>query len=220
MSQRVTRAALFDLDGTLLDTLEDLADAGNTVLAAMGFPTHPTDAYRYLVGEGVEMLGRRALPPEQTDGDLLQRFVVEMRRVYAERSTAKTRPYEGVPAMLDRLTRQGIPLAILSNKPDDSTQELARALLPSWRFEVVRGARSDVPRKPDPTAALQIACRLGVAPEDFLYLGDSGTDMRTATAAGMFAVGALWGFRDEQELRENGADALARHPSEVGDLPG
>jgi phosphoglycolate phosphatase len=208
-------AALFDLDGTLLNTLEDLADAGNAVLADMGFPLHPTDAYRYLVGDGVEVLGRRALPAEQVHDESLRHFVSEMRRVYAQCSTNKTRPYDGVPEMLDRFTEKGLPIAILSNKPDDSTKELVEALLPGRPFEVVQGARADVPRKPDPAAALQIAQRLGVPPADFLYLGDTGTDMRTASAAGMFAVGALWGFRDEKELREGGAQTLVKHPSDV-----
>jgi phosphoglycolate phosphatase len=207
------KAVLFDLDGTLLNTLDDLADSCNAVLAEMGLPVHATDAYRYFVGDGVEMLARRVLPEGRRMEADVRAFVPRMREVYAQRETLKTRPYDGVPELLDELARRGLPFAVLSNKPDESTRSIVGKLLNPWRFAFVRGALPGVPKKPDPAAALEIARTLGIAPDSFLYLGDTGTDMRTATAAGMYPVGALWGFRDKRELVEGGAAVVIEHPT-------
>jgi len=217
-SKMTYRAVLFDLDGTLLDTLEDLADAMNAVLTAEGLPTHPTDAYRHFVGDGIVNLVRRALPADRRDETTLERLVAADREEYARRWDRKTRPYEGVPRLLDGLTGRGLGLAILSNKPDDSTRLCVEKLLPGWSFDAVQGVAEGVPLKPDPAGALGIARRLGVAPGSFLYVGDTATDMRTAVGAGMFPVGALWGFRDADELTAAGAQSLLVHPAELLDL--
>jgi phosphoglycolate phosphatase len=209
------RAVLFDLDGTLLDTLDDLADSMNAVLEAEGLPPHPVDAYRYFVGEGVETLVRRALPGGTHDGVVVERCVRAMRNEYAARMMNRTRPYKGVEALLDGLERWGVPKAVLSNKPDDSVRLLVNDLLGRWSFAAVRGAGAGFARKPDPAGALDIARALGVPPAEFVSLGDSGTDMRTARAAGMYPVGALWGFRGEAELRENGAQQVIAAPQEL-----
>jgi len=212
------RAVLFDLDGTLLDTLDDLAGAANAVLATLGCPPHDCDAYRYFVGNGTAEMMRRALPEARRDAETVRPAVQRMRRAYAQRIEETTRPYEGVPEMLEALAALAVRMAVLTNKPSASARHLVSRMLSPWRFEVVRGARDGVPLKPDPIAAFQIAAEMGLPPGAFLYLGDSDTDMQTARAAGMFAVGALWGFRTEQELRCAGAQALVRHPTELLDL--
>jgi phosphoglycolate phosphatase len=209
-------AVLFDLDGTLLDTLEDLADAVNAALAALGFPAHPLDPYRYFVGDGVETLMRRALPPAAADDPgILAQAVSLQRAEYRARWTAKTRPYPGVPELLAALEARGVRMALLSNKPDAAVAEVVRHFFAGVPFAVARGALPEVPVKPDPGAALRIADEMGLAPVEFLYLGDTNTDMRTARAAGMTAVGALWGFRTEQELRESGAERLVASPADL-----
>lgn len=208
-------AVLFDLDGTLLDTIEDLTDSMNEALKRLGFPVHDSEACKMFVGDGVEKFALRALPKNRRDEVTVARCVTGMREVYSKRWAQKTRPYDGIPELLDNLTRREIKLAVLSNKPHDSTQEMVTKLLSKWRFDPVVGARPSVPRKPDPTLALHIAQQLRVAPETFLYLGDTGTDMRTARGAGMFPVGALWGYRTAKELKSTGADVLVAHPSEV-----
>ena len=210
------KAVLFDLDGTLLDTLEDLADSMNAVLASRGWPVHPVDSYRYFVGDGFEVLARRTLPaPHGNDDRMVRECVSEAQRVYSQRWKQKSRLYPGVPELLDVLAARGILFAILSNKPDPFVGEIARHFFGKWHFSAAQGAKPDVPRKPDPAAALEICRSLAVPAESFLYLGDTNTDMRTAIAAGMFPVGALWGFRPEQELRDSGARALVRSPLDV-----
>jgi phosphoglycolate phosphatase len=193
MGERVSvRAVLFDLDGTLLDTLEDLADSANAVLGESGFPTHPVEAYRYFVGDGARVLMTRVLPAASRDEanitHCLRRFVA----AYAERWNIKTHPY-----------------------PHDATVRCVRELLKGWEFDVVLGQQEGRPRKPAPEGALLIARELGVHPGDVLYLGDTATDMQTAIAAGMIPVGALWGFRTEDELVASGARMLVGSPVEI-----
>ncbi len=209
------QAVLFDLDGTLLDTLEDLADATNAALAELGLPGHPLEAYKYFVGDGLENLVRRAIRQESLDKTLLARGVERARQEYAARWAVKTRPYPGIPDLLTGLSRRAIPMAVFSNKPDEFTQLCVARLLPGWHFQAVQGATPELPRKPDPRGALAIAARMGVAPGEVLYLGDTNTDMQTAVAAGMFPVGALWGFRTAEELLATGAAALAKMPTDV-----
>lgn len=209
------RAVLFDLDGTLLDTLEDLADSANAVLGESGFPTHPVEAYRYFVGDGARVLMTRVLPAASRDEanitHCLRRFVA----AYAERWNIKTHPYPGIDALLDGLDRRGIRKGVLSNKPHDATVRCVRELLKGWEFDVVLGQQEGRPRKPAPEGALLIARELGVHPGDVLYLGDTATDMQTAIAAGMIPVGALWGFRTEDELVASGARMLVGSPVEI-----
>ncbi len=215
MIEGSTRAVLFDLDGTLLDTLEDLADSANAVLRAEGLPVHPLEAYRYFVGDGVTSMMRRALGDKAEDTDLLARSVAAMRRTYADNWNRKTRPYPGVAQLLTALADRRMPMTVLSNKPDEFTRMCVQELLPHWRFARVQGMLSEDRRKPDPAAALEFAQALDVPPDDWLYLGDTATDMRTAVNAGMWPVGALWGFRTEEELRQAGAQALVAAPGDV-----
>lgn len=208
-------AVLFDLDGTLLNTLDDLADSANAVLGQLDFPQHPVEAFKYFVGDGVENLMRRALPAEFRDAATIAQGTTLMRAEYGRRWADKTRPYQGVPELLDALTARGTRMTVLSNKPDEFTKLCVGRLLPRWQFEVVIGARPGQPRKPDPTAAVEIARQLRVAPAQILYLGDTNTDMQTAVSAGMFPVGALWGFRTAEELAASGAKTLVAKPLDV-----
>ncbi|MEJ2721375.1 MAG: HAD family hydrolase, partial [bacterium] len=176
-------AVLFDLDGTLLNTLEDIADAANTVLVRHGYPTHALDDYRYFVGDGAPVLVRRVIPEAARSDDVVERLYEEFRVEYGRNWNAKTRPYAGVPAMLDGLSRLSLKLAVLSNKPDDFTRRCVSELLPEGRFDVVSGVRNGTPPKPDPTGALRIAAELEIAPERCLFAGDTSIDVKTAIAA-------------------------------------
>jgi phosphoglycolate phosphatase len=211
-------AILFDLDGTLIDSLSDIADSCNRSLAAHGFPTHPDDAYRYFVGDGVRNLLLRALPPEgrgePTLGECMAAYVAD----YARNWHVKTRAYAGIDGMLDAARAKGLRLAVLSNKPDQFTRQCVKVILAGHDFEMVVGASQRFGHKPDPAAALHIAGEMKLPPEQFLYLGDTATDMQTAVAAGMYPVGALWGFRKAAELQAAGAKALLRLPGELLDV--
>jgi phosphoglycolate phosphatase len=209
------RAAIFDMDGTLLDTLDDLADCMNRVLEREGFPPHPAEAYRYFVGDGVENLVRRSLPKEARSGERVERLKEGMRSEYADHWADKTHPYPGIPELLTALGERRVPMAILSNKPDAFTRRIAAHYFPEGLFVRVIGARDGSPRKPDPGAALEIAAALELPPERILYLGDTNTDMQTGRGAGMFTVGVLWGFRLREELLEHGAQALVEKPAEI-----
>ena len=212
------RAAIFDLDGTLLDTLDDIANAANHVLAARGFPTHPNLNYRRFIGEGVVKLMLRALPETHQDEATVQACVGAYVHEYERPWNALTKPYPGVPEMLDALVVRGLKLGVLSNKPDHFTQRCVDELLAKWAFDVVLGASDKFPRKPNPASAIEIAKRLGVPPAECLYVGDSGIDMQTACGAHMCSVGALWGFRGKEELLKNGAQLLIEKPSQVLDF--
>lgn len=209
------RAVLFDLDGTLLDTLDDIACSANVVLQDQGFPIHDRDAYRYYVGSGVKTLFRRALPEAVCSDELVDACVASFRTEYDRRWNVKTRPFEGIADLLDGLVECGIKMAVLSNKPHRFTQACVAEYLSPWPLDPVLGQREGIPLKPDPAAALEIAGQLGIAPGEFLYLGDTGTDVVAALAAGMRPVGALWGFRPERELRQAGAELLIRTPKEL-----
>jgi phosphoglycolate phosphatase len=211
-------AIIFDLDGTLLNTLDDIADSANNILARRGFPTHPVEDYRYFVGDGVQKLIERVLPAEARKAGLAGQCLQEMREEYGRNWNVKTRPYDDVPEMLDELAARGLKLAVLSNKPDELTKLCVGELLRDWTFDVVAGHGPGFPHKPDPTGALEVARRLGVRPERIVFLGDSGIDMRTAVAAGMYPVGVLWGYRTIEELMENGARALLEQPDRLIEL--
>jgi phosphoglycolate phosphatase len=209
------KAVLFDLDGTLLDTLEDLADSMNAALGRVGAPPHPVADYRYFVGDGVLTLCHRVLPADRRDDATVKAAAAAMRDEYGARWAAKTRPYPGIPELLDALTARGIAMAVLSNKNNDFTRLCVGKLLGRWRFDAVQGLDETIHKKPDPSGALAVAQRLKIAPADVLYLGDTNTDMKTAVAAGMFPVGALWGFRTAEELTANGAKVLIAKPMDL-----
>jgi phosphoglycolate phosphatase len=212
------KAVLFDLDGTLLYTLTDVADAMNKALVHFGFSPHPIDAYKYFIGESVETEAHRALPESARDSEFVRKVAVYSEEIYDKCWGDNTHPYPGIPELLTELQYRGLSLVILSNKNDRFTKVMVKKILPQWRFEIVQGALPDVPLKPDPTMALQIAKKLRIPPEQFLYLGDTSTDMQTAVSAGMFPVGCIWGYRTAEELLSASAKVLINTPAEVLDI--
>ena len=212
------QAICFDLDGTLLDSLADLAHCTNKILLKRGFPEHPVDAFRYFVGDGTKMLMTRVLPEEVRNEALIEECRQDFEEAYRDRWNEQTVPYEDIPELLDALTNLQQKLTVLSNKPHEFSLLAVKHFLPNWEFELVLGQREGVPRKPDPTGMLDISEQLKIPAEKFLYLGDTATDMKTAVAAGCFPVGVLWGFRPEEELRDNGARAIVKKPLDVLDL--
>lgn len=209
------KAIIFDLDGTLLDTLEDIATSANYALQCLGFDARPVDAYRYYVGEGVFKLFENIFSQNPQSNDILQQAVHLFEEHYAKQFYQNTKPYEGVSKLLTFLQKRGFKMAILSNKPDSFTKKCALKYFRSWQFDVVLGAREGIARKPDPIGALEIAQILHVAPNECFYLGDTMIDMITANRAGMIALGALWGFRDAEELQTYGAQYLLQSPGEA-----
>lgn len=217
---------IFDLDGTLLDTLQDLAAATNEALAEFALPPLSADVYKQIVGMGARILMQRAvtrskatLPSDDPRQPMANpdtgRMVDAFNRSYERRWADQTRPYPGIPEMLDRLTSSGAQLAILSNKPDAFTRKIAERYFPDGLFKTVLGMRPDLPGKPDPATTLALCRMAGVDPSEAALIGDSGSDMTAAVAAGAIPVGVLWGFRSEEELRSHGAKVLARSPAEL-----
>lgn len=214
----IYKAVIFDLDGTLINSLHDIADSMNRVLVANGFQTHNYDAYRYFVGRGLRVLVGRTLPEEKRTEETISTLYSGLLKDYEKNCLGKTALYQGISEMLDSLMARSLRLAILSNKADDFTQKIVGELLFRWPFEVTLGSKEGLPRKPDPTSALLISQKLGLSPEEILYVGDTGVDMTTAVAAGMYPVGVSWGFRSKEELLENGAKAIINSPAELLEL--
>lgn len=208
----MVRAVLFDLDGTLTNTLEDIADAMNRSLRLHGLPEWPLDAYRYLVGDGAKKLAERAVRDRQ---ELALSVQQEYQAYYQEHTRVKTQPYDGVPEMLRALQDKGLKLAVFSNKPDADTKNVVAHFFPDIPWAAVRGQIEGIPVKPDPTGALAVSEALQIPPAEFLYLGDTATDMHCAVNAGMLPIGALWGFRTAEELQSSGARQLVQHPMDV-----
>ncbi len=218
IKKMIFEAVLFDLDGTLIDTLEDIGDAVNRALSKKSFPTHDISTYRKFVGDGSRTLMERALPKEHRNDKNIDACLKEYVEDYSRNYNVKSKLYFAIPNLLDRLKAKGVKLAILSNKPDAMTKTCVNAFLSKWDFDVVFGERDSVPRKPNPQGALEISKKMSIPPSNFLYLGDTATDMKTAVSAGMFPVGVLWGFRSSKELKENGACAIIDQPLAVLDL--
>ena len=205
------KAVLFDLDGTLTNTLQDIADAMNRALRMNGLPEWATDEYRYLVGNGVRILAERAVRDRQ---DLTGPVAAEYQAWYGTHSQVKTCPYPGIPELLQALNSRGIPVCVLSNKPDADTKQVIAHYFPEVTFAAVLG-QTELPIKPDPAGALAIAREIGTAPSDFVYLGDTAVDMTCAIRAGMHPVGVLWGFRTAEELQKSGAEHLISAPMDL-----
>ena len=212
------KGVCFDLDGTLLDTLDDLAYCTNKILSERGYPIHHVDAFRYFVGDGAKMLMTRVLPEEARNETLIEECRKDFETIYRECWNRHTVPYQGIPELLNALTKRKLKLAVLSNKPHEFTVLTTDHLLQNWNFDVILGQSESVPKKPDPAGMLEICQQLRVLSEDFLYLGDTATDMKTAVAAGCYPVGVLWGFRTEKELKDNGAQAIIKKPLDALDL--
>jgi phosphoglycolate phosphatase len=210
-------ATIFDLDGTLLNTLDDLADCANTALQRLDLPTHPVDAYRYFVGDGMRTLIQRVMPSSSSEKQIVECEEI-FQKTYAAHWADRTCPYPGIDEMVVCLKESGLKLAILSNKPDAFTVLCVGRFFRQGLYDCVRGETAGVPKKPDPAGALIIAEKIGVRPGNILYVGDTATDMLTGKRAGMTTGGVLWGFRKREELEDNGADYIFSTPQEIVDL--
>lgn len=211
------KAVIFDLDGTLLDTLTDIMESVNLILEEHNFPTHELQAYKYFIGNGIEELTRKAFPPNISDTDF-EGYLLEVSKEYSSRQTLRTKPYDGIIDMLKELNRLNIRLAILSNKPHEFTLPTVEHFFPSITFDMVFGARQGIPHKPAPDAVFEILDTLNLKKEDCLYVGDTATDMQTAVSAGIKAVGVSWGFRPVEELKDAGANWIVDYPKEISQL--
>lgn len=202
------KLVIFDLDGTLLNTIADLAAATNQALRHFGYPTHETEAYRFFVGNGINKLFERALPDgERTEENILKirsRFVP----YYDEHNADLSRPYPGIPELLSTLQKQEIRMAVASNKYQAATRKLISHYFPEINFVEVLGQREGIPAKPDPSIVYDIMRKAEIKNEEVLYVGDSNVDMQTAHHAGVTAIGVAWGFRPRTELE-------ALHPAHI-----
>jgi phosphoglycolate phosphatase len=213
---------IFDLDGTLLYTLEDIADAENAALAELGLPPLSVEKYRWIVGGGADDIARRLLPESMHSSDGINGFVDRFRSHYMQNWHVKTRLYPGISDLLNILQDKGVRLAILSNKPEEFTLKIVDHFFPDWQgrtkqqvFTHVIGQRKGFPVKPKPDFALEIARDWQIMPGNIAFTGDSDIDIVTAKNAGMLSVGAVWGFRGRDELVLAGADILLQHPLEL-----
>ncbi len=210
----LAKAVFFDLDGTLINSLDDLADTTNDVLARHGLPTHPVQDYRYFVGDGIYTMLQRTVP-KGTDPALVDALVTLAKAEYGQHWARKTQVYAGIATMLEELQAKGVQLAVLSNKLQKFTTMVVHHFFPQQPFILVKGSPEGGKAKPDPTMALAMAQELGVRPQEVLFMGDTRVDMETATAAGMVPVGVLWGFRPKEELLAHGARYLLEQPQDI-----
>ena len=207
------KTVIFDLDGTLLDSIEDIASSMNKVLESLQLPTHKIEDYKYFVGGGVDILVENALNNQSKEikDEVIKRFKIE----YDGKLHSKTLPYDGIYDLLDELKKLDINLAVLSNKPHEFTVSYVNHFFKNYNFKEIHGQKKDVPKKPDPKAALDIVKCLDSSCENTYFIGDTKIDMQTAKSANMTAIGVLWGFRDEKELRDFGADFIVSNPLEI-----
>ena len=209
------KAVVFDLDGTLLHSLPDIAAAMNRSLARFGLPVFEEASYKYKVGNGVLKLTERCVGERK---EFYQQVLEAYKADYAQNNRVNTQPFRGVPEMLQTLNDRGVPIAVFSNKDQGDVENILAHYFPNIVFSVIRGRVEGVPVKPDPTGALLVASAVGVAPEDFLYVGDTGTDMQCGVNAGMETVGVLWGYRPREELTASGAVHIISDPVELPEL--
>ena len=207
---------IFDLDGTLSDSIQSIKYSGDKAMEAFGYGPFSVEQYKYFVGDGAANLVRRAL---EAGGDTKLSHFEEAyglyREIFKENCMFRVRPYEGIRELLAALKAQEVKIAVLSNKPHAETVNVIESLFGKGCFDVIQGQKENVAIKPNPEGAFRILALLGLDTSEVVYLGDTATDMKTGKNAGFFTVGALWGFRDRQELEENGADAIISHPLEL-----
>jgi phosphoglycolate phosphatase len=208
------KGVIFDLDGTLVNSLEDIADAMNSVLQNFNYPTHSYEDYQYFIGSGLRNLVSKSLPATHNDEKDIESCYHLMIEEYRDNCTCKTASYEGITELLDHLISQNIKLSVFSNKADALTKEITTALFPNY-FNPIVGLTTESLKKPNPSEALAISKSLELKPEEIIFIGDSGIDMQTATNTNMFAVGVLWGYRPKEELIENGAKQVLNHPLDL-----
>ena len=206
---------IFDLDGTLVDSLEDLADSVNITLERHGYPGHITEEYKYFVGNGALKLIERALPENARTEQNIRAVHNDYTKVYTEHLLCKTKPYDGINELLAELKRRGCKLAVASNKPDMHSRMVVESIFGADIFDTVHGKREGVPTKPSPDIMLDIMAELGVTAEECVHSGDSSVDVETAKNAGIACVGCTWGFRTQEELEKAGADFIAHEPADI-----
>lgn len=211
------KAIIFDLDGTLIDSLEDIAVCMNQVFEEMGLPTHEINDYKKFVGGGVDILVENALANSQTK-EVKKQVSIRFKEIYDQNLHAKTLPYDGIYDLLAKLEEANIKMGILSNKPHKFTCQYAKSLFKDYNFLEVHGQKEHINKKPDPKAAIDIANSFGLDCSEIYFVGDTKVDMQTAKNANMKAIGVLWGFREEEELREHGADFIVKKPSDIFDI--
>lgn len=209
MDQHTIKGVLFDLDGTLSDTIGDITAAVNKAAETLGLPLWTEKECCYLVGDGVYTLSSRAVRERQ---DLKEDFRQIYQSWYETHNLIRTRPYDGIPELLSLLKKKGLKVSVFTNKPQPDALHILEFLFPGFDFDVIRGQLPDVPVKPAPDGALAVASALGLAPAEIAYLGDTNTDMYCAVASGMIPFGVLWGFRDAPELTASGARYLLKDP--------
>ena len=212
------KLAIFDLDGTLLNTIEDLGYAANHALQAHGYPTHSIASYPFFVGNGVRRLIERVLPEDARTEATIDRLLVTFKEYYNDHNTDYTKPYEGIPELLSLLSSRGVAIAVASNKYQAATEKLISHFFPTLSFIAVEGQKEGVPVKPDPSIVFEILAKAKTPKADTIYIGDSGMDMETARRACVDSVGVTWGFRPEKELVENHADTIVNSPGDIAKL--
>jgi phosphoglycolate phosphatase len=208
------KAVIFDLDGTLVNSLQDIADSMNIVLKSYNFPTHSYKEHQSFIGSGIRSLVSKSLPETHNNEKQIDSCFNAMIEVYRDHCTHKTKPYDGIIELLDNLKSRDIKISVLSNKADEFTKKITHALFPNY-FDPVIGLSIEAHKKPNPFGAVEISKTLGLKPEEIIYIGDTGIDMQTANNANMFAVGVLWGFRPKEELILNGAKYLLSNPLDL-----
>lgn len=210
------KAVIFDLDGTLSDSIHSIKYSGDRTMEKFGYGPFSVEQYKYFVGDGARNLVKRALAAGgDTELAHFEEAYALYREIFKENCMYRVRPYEGIPELLATLKVQHVKIAVLSNKPHAETVNVVEALYGKGYFDVIEGQKEGLAIKPSPDGVFRILERLGLGAEDLLYLGDTATDMKTGKGAGAFTVGALWGFRDRAELEEGGADAVIEHPLEL-----
>lgn len=212
------KAVIFDLDGTLVNSIEDIADSMNSVLSRYNFPVHDTDKYYQFVGSGLRQLVIDSLPSDKRNDVIINDCLDKLTELYQKNITRKTKPYKGINDMLDRLVEMDVKISVLSNKADHLTKKVIKTIFDNYPFEVVMGPSSDDQRKPNPAGALFISNKINVIPSEIVYVGDTGIDMQTAKNANMYGVGVLWGFRKLSELIDARADIVINSPIELVDI--
>src|SRR5574344_1398605 len=215
LKTKIYQLVIFDLDGTLLNTLDDLCYSTNTILQKYGYPVHPKEAYRYFVGNGIQKLIERALPQQARIPETIETVYQDFMAFYSLHKMDKTAVYQGIMPVLKYLQSVHIKLAVASNKAHHETEALLKYYFPEIQFSAILGQRKGYPIKPSPEVVYEILKQAEVQASQTLYVGDTGTDMQTASKAGVFKIGVLWGFRDQAELLENGADYIASTPAEI-----
>ena len=212
------KLCIFDLDGTVSNTINSIAYFANNALNKAGLPSIETETYKKLIGNGAKILVERMLKTVGADESYSEEVAEEYNTKYDNDSLYLTEPYEGIIDMLKALKKMEISVAILSNKPHTTAVKVSDALFGDSLIDVCYGGRDTIPRKPDPSAVFGIMKEFDVSAEECLYIGDTATDMKTGKGAGIYTIGVLWGFRDREELENGGADAIVSHPSEITDI--